>query len=393
MLHVVRFNFDTSVSHGLGACIIREANCMQQFACNLLLDTATGRHGQGDVECPADNQSLDIANRVPKQHCATIMPVSIWPRSRPSYTTARPPRRAAARPIPTAQSLAAAQSPAPDMLLAIAAVHIGSFLAMLQVCRGWRAALKAQEEWLWERLVLHHFPRVEAILRLSSASATVSSYRQLYRKQLRTDYRMKQQRPKRIGPSSFDQMLFSIELSKRPTQFPGDVEPCGDVPLLASWTGRISDSQALSKEACRMWEGQQVPDRLISQFSILSPELHNLNLRIYVTWKMDSMKIYDGNCEGAAGGEGNQGFRWMFELEGGRQPIVNLLAPLVPYVMPEIDTTTGAVSLGFQWNWSDTWVDRMMIEATPVDAFIPMNASDLDDWKGALDWAQGEEME
>ena len=111
-VHVVRFNFDTSVSHGLGACIIREANCMQQFACNLLLDTATGRHGQGDVECPADNQSLDIANRVPKQHCATIMPVSIWPRSRPSYTTARPPRRAAARPIPTAQSLAAAQSPA-----------------------------------------------------------------------------------------------------------------------------------------------------------------------------------------------------------------------------------------------------------------------------------------
>ena len=278
------------------------------------------------------------------------------------------------------------------MLLTIAAVHIRSFVAMLQACRSWRVALKAEEEWLWERLARIDFLRLEDIIRLSPASAQVTSYRRVYRQQLQCECRMKQSLSKGVrkgvGPA-FDEIIFTIELSKRPPCAVPQLQPHRNVPVLVSWTGRISNSQARSTQACRIWALHGVPD-CMSRFGILSPTLYNLNLRIYATWKLSSIKIYDGNCEGVHAVQHDESatFRWLFELEGGRQPIVNMLAPLVPYVMPEIDATTGAVSFGFQWNWSDAWVDRMMLDSTSVDSFIPMSASDLDNWKDALEWTQ-----
>lgn len=101
---------------------------------------------------------------------------------------------------------------------------------ILQLCKSWRDALTGQElQVIWERWVRREYPRAVAILDLTAPNVTMTSWRDVYRDQLRAEAANAVNFTNALAPTDcLDSYVFTVELRL-------------DGELKASWTGKGPD--------------------------------------------------------------------------------------------------------------------------------------------------------
>ena len=98
---------------------------------------------------------------------------------------------------------------------------------ILQLCKSWRSALTGQElEAIWERWVRREYPRAVAILDLTAPNVTMTSWRDVYRDQLRAEAANAVNFTNALAPTDgLDSYVFTVEMRL-------------DGELKASWMGK-----------------------------------------------------------------------------------------------------------------------------------------------------------
>lgn len=149
------------------------------------------------------------------------------------------------------------------------------------LCSGWRVALRRAKldlEEVWKALALARFPRLDAVLRLSSGPPP--SYRVLFRNQLEAERSHAAQEAEQ--KTTLDDFIFSVEL-RHGTEVEG------------RWTGTInsvdgSENAVLADGSKpRLWTEGSEPRWIDPEGE---PVSRHIQLMVFVTHKFHTIKIY-----------------------------------------------------------------------------------------------------
>ena len=153
-----------------------------------------------------------------------------------------------------------------------------ALVRMLQTCKAWRTAIKADEEKLWKAFAMADFPRLHDILRLQPPPpvATAGFWRDTYRSQFRAKTTPVQCAP--TSPTtSWSDYVFTVEVSA------AGQEAVSRSFIINSWT-ELADLEAPWGRA------EERPEWLKA-----NPvhNIHGLQLSFLVTFQHRTIRLYD----------------------------------------------------------------------------------------------------